>query len=329
MLWLLCSGVKDTLPTVNLHAHVQLKVDVSFSCRAAEAAPSRCARPALAEQLTHSRKPRGLPVRCLAEVKQGGGGVGRDLWKLLCFIYWRENTLKEKMNGAAFHLTFITQECLRRQNKAKQQLTKAFCSWAVSRAQTRPPFRSLRRRKRRGRRASCRRAGREVRVRRQQGWQEHWKPSGGPQQRMENGDDGDDEGGMAHRHWRTTGPPLPPQETSENDRETNSHRVTDFMSGVERSTWKLNSEGESVLLLGCNNHKVFPLRYDTRWYQISPSPTTEHDQPVQSVHAVWGGIKETQQGEDEDGGALRHPIRWKEKNTRKKMTMIKCQSLDP
>lgn len=48
---------------------------------------------------------------------------------------------------------------------------------------------------------------------------------------------------------------------------------------------------------------------------------------VQSVHAVRGGIKETQQGAEGDGGVLWHPIRWKEKNTHKKMTMIKCQSL--
>lgn len=72
MLWLLSGGVKDTLPAVNLHTDVKLKVDVSFSCRAAEAAAGRCARPALAEQLTHSRKPRGLPVRPLAEEKQEG-----------------------------------------------------------------------------------------------------------------------------------------------------------------------------------------------------------------------------------------------------------------
>lgn len=81
MLWLLRSGVKDTLPTVNLHAHVQLKVDVPLGCRAAEAASSRRAWPALAEQLTHGGKPRGLPVRRLAEAKtrRVGGVVGREL----------------------------------------------------------------------------------------------------------------------------------------------------------------------------------------------------------------------------------------------------------
>lgn len=56
MLRLLSSGVKDTLPAVNLHTDIQLKVNVSFSCWATEAAVGRCARPALAEQLTHSRK---------------------------------------------------------------------------------------------------------------------------------------------------------------------------------------------------------------------------------------------------------------------------------
>lgn len=70
MLGLLSRGVKDALPTVNLHTHIQLKVDVSFGGRAAEAAVGRGARPALAEQLTHSRKARGLPVRGLAENKQ-------------------------------------------------------------------------------------------------------------------------------------------------------------------------------------------------------------------------------------------------------------------
>lgn len=75
MLWLLSSGVKDTLPAVDLHADIQLKVNVSFSCWATEAAAGGCARPALAEQLTHSRKPRGLPVRCLAEEKERRKGL--------------------------------------------------------------------------------------------------------------------------------------------------------------------------------------------------------------------------------------------------------------
>lgn len=66
MLRLLSGGVQDTLPAVDLHADVQLKVDVSFGRRAAEAAAGRCARPALAEQLTHSGEPRGLSVRRLA-----------------------------------------------------------------------------------------------------------------------------------------------------------------------------------------------------------------------------------------------------------------------
>lgn len=57
MLWLLSGGVKDALPAVDLHTDVQLKINVSLSCWATEAAVGRCARPALAEQLTHSRKP--------------------------------------------------------------------------------------------------------------------------------------------------------------------------------------------------------------------------------------------------------------------------------
>lgn len=57
MLHLLSGGVKDALPAVDLHADVQLEVDVPFRCRAAEAAARCCAWPALAEQLTHSRKP--------------------------------------------------------------------------------------------------------------------------------------------------------------------------------------------------------------------------------------------------------------------------------
>ncbi len=69
-----------------------------------------------------------------------------------------------------------SQECLSRKKKTKQKnktkqktgLTQAFGSSAVSRVQTRPPFRSLRRRKRISRPASCPRAGREVWVRRQQ-----------------------------------------------------------------------------------------------------------------------------------------------------------------
>lgn len=54
MLRLLGAGMEDTLPAVDFHTDIQLKVDVSFSCWAAEAAAGRCARPALAEQLTHS-----------------------------------------------------------------------------------------------------------------------------------------------------------------------------------------------------------------------------------------------------------------------------------
>ena len=56
MLRLLSSGVKDTLPAVNLHTDIKLKVNVSLSCWATEGAVGRCAWPALTEQLTHSRK---------------------------------------------------------------------------------------------------------------------------------------------------------------------------------------------------------------------------------------------------------------------------------
>lgn len=63
MLHLLSSGVKDALPTINLHTHIELKVNVSLSSCATEAPVCWCAGPALAEQLTHSGKPRGLPVR--------------------------------------------------------------------------------------------------------------------------------------------------------------------------------------------------------------------------------------------------------------------------
>lgn len=63
MLCLLSSGVEDTLPAVNLYTDIQLKVNVSFSCWSAEAAAGWCAGPALAEQLTHSRKAWGLLVR--------------------------------------------------------------------------------------------------------------------------------------------------------------------------------------------------------------------------------------------------------------------------
>lgn len=69
MLWLLSGGVEDALPAVDLHAHVQLEVDVPLGGRAAEAAAGRRAGPALAEQLTHGREARRLPVRRLAEEK--------------------------------------------------------------------------------------------------------------------------------------------------------------------------------------------------------------------------------------------------------------------
>lgn len=117
--------------------------------------------------------------------------------------------------------------------EAKQQLTKASGSWAVSRVQTRPPSQSLRRRKRTGRRASCRHAGREGRVRRLRGWQ----GCAGPRLGMENeGDGDDDEDGMAHQQWRTTGPPLSPQETSEKDIEKNSHKGTETLKDGVLST---------------------------------------------------------------------------------------------
>ena len=82
MLWLLSGGVEDTLPAVDLHADIQLKVNVSLSCRATEAAAGGCARPALAEQLTHGRKPRGLPMRRLAEGRRRRKGLFSEIFKL-------------------------------------------------------------------------------------------------------------------------------------------------------------------------------------------------------------------------------------------------------
>lgn len=49
MLWLLGGGVEDTLAAVDLHAHVQLKVDVALCGGAAEAAACWRTGPALAE----------------------------------------------------------------------------------------------------------------------------------------------------------------------------------------------------------------------------------------------------------------------------------------
>lgn len=70
MLGLLGSGMEDTLPTVDLHTNVQLKVDVPLGGRPTEAAVGGCAGPALAEELTHCREARGLPV----------GHVAGDTW---------------------------------------------------------------------------------------------------------------------------------------------------------------------------------------------------------------------------------------------------------
>lgn len=69
MLHLRSGRVKDALPAVDLHADVQLEVNVSFSRWATEATACRCAWPAFTEQLTHSRKPRGLLMGCLAKEK--------------------------------------------------------------------------------------------------------------------------------------------------------------------------------------------------------------------------------------------------------------------
>lgn len=62
MLRLLGGGVEDALAAVDLHAHVQLEVDVALGGGTAEAAASWGAGPALAEQLTHGGEARRLPV---------------------------------------------------------------------------------------------------------------------------------------------------------------------------------------------------------------------------------------------------------------------------
>ena len=85
MFWLLSGGVKDTLPTVDLHTDIKFKVNVSFSSWTTEATASGCARPALAEQLTHSGEPRGLPVRGLTEEKRRKG-LFSECWKSPSFI---------------------------------------------------------------------------------------------------------------------------------------------------------------------------------------------------------------------------------------------------
>lgn len=69
VLHLLSGGVEHALAAVDLHADVQLKVDVSFGGRATEAAACGDAGPAFAEQLTDSGKARGLLLGCLAEEK--------------------------------------------------------------------------------------------------------------------------------------------------------------------------------------------------------------------------------------------------------------------
>ena len=169
MLRLLSSGVKDTLPAVDLHTDIQLKVNVSLSCWATEAAVGRRARPALAEELTHGREARGLPVRCLAVNKQLRGlFIGFENCKA---VFTVENInhkskaftqIEHEINGAFLKTLSVMLEWTK-----TRQLTQAFGSSVVSHAQTRLPSRSLRRRKRTGRRAACRHAGREVMVRRQ------------------------------------------------------------------------------------------------------------------------------------------------------------------
>lgn len=65
MLGLLGSGMQDTLAAVDLHADIQLEVNVPLCGWTHEAAVGGCAWPALAEQLADSRKARRLLVRCL------------------------------------------------------------------------------------------------------------------------------------------------------------------------------------------------------------------------------------------------------------------------
>jgi len=86
VLRLLGRGVKDTLPAVDLHADIQLKVNVSLRRRAAETASGRRARPALAEQLTHGGKPGGLPVRRLAAGKRERKGIFGE-WRNTATLY--------------------------------------------------------------------------------------------------------------------------------------------------------------------------------------------------------------------------------------------------
>lgn len=104
----------------------------------------------------------------------------------------------------------------------RNKLTQAFDSSAVCHARSRP-CPSLPRRKRTGHRALCRHAGREVWVRRQQGWRGHWKLSDDHRQQIGDGGGGDEDG--MNRQWRlSTGPPLTPQGTLEKDKRSNSHR---------------------------------------------------------------------------------------------------------
>ena len=59
--------MEDTLPAVDLHPDVQLKVDVALDGRAQEAAAGGRAGPALAEQLADGGEPRGLLVGRLSD----------------------------------------------------------------------------------------------------------------------------------------------------------------------------------------------------------------------------------------------------------------------
>lgn len=182
-------------------------------------------------------------------------------------------------------------------NKAEQTLTKASCSWKVVHVQTHPPFQSLQKTKRTGHRAACHRAGREVEVRRQQGWRGHWEPRAGPQEQMENEDGCDGADGMVHRWGWTTGPPLSPRGTSENDKEETFTQLDKFRDSLPLT-------GALAEQLSSDGTRSSPLR----------------------VHALWGGIRDSQHETKMKDRGQCGTLPPKE-STLLKMTVLKCPRL--
>lgn len=69
--------MQHTLPTINFHPDIELKVNVSLRGGASDTPVGGCCWPALGEQLVHSSKARGFLARDAPAQAQVGAGISR------------------------------------------------------------------------------------------------------------------------------------------------------------------------------------------------------------------------------------------------------------